>query len=135
MVSMLLPVGAEPKQVPLQTPIFTEPPTTPPTPPGANGRSASATAGTVMVRIMLEGLTTFTEKLLSATSTPPTTIPTLVLTAGFAPATNPAPDKTTGNELPATAVGRVPGESPLMLAPGAATVRLMVTTVTEDGLP
>jgi len=50
-------------------------------------------------------------------------------------ATNPLPDRTTGNEAGETAVGMVAGESEVKAAPGEETVRLMVTIVIVAGLP
>ncbi len=128
-MSVAVPVGIV--QVPLHRPSAT----VPPVPVGEKGRFGSAVPGTTIVRMMFEGLTTFTERLVSATMTPPTTIPTLVFSVGSVPPTKPVPVRTTGNDVPETAVGRLAGLRPLRVAPGDTTVRLMVTTVVDAGLP
>ena len=88
-----------------------------------------------MVRMMFDGLTTFTEKLVSEIMLPPLTIPTLVFNVGSVPPTNPVPVITTWNVVPAVAVGRLAGVIPVSVAPGETTVTRIVTTVVEAGLP
>src|SRR6185312_3432401 len=75
MVSTAVPVGIE--HVPpagLQMPSVTGPPD----PLCEKGRFVSAVAGTVIVRMILDGLITFAEIFVSFTSDPATTTPTLV---------------------------------------------------------
>src|SRR5580698_5257523 len=135
-VRMAVPVGVVP--VPLTTPRYTWPPAL----PMRNGRLGSPfapleSAGTVICRVMFEGLIQVTWKLgsgLTVGGLEPETIPTLVASVGSAPPTNPEPVRFTENTLPGAAVGRLAGEMPVKMAAGEPTVRLIVTTVTVAGV-
>ena len=75
MASCTVPVGVVQAAPPgLQTPRLT----VPPAPAGEKGRYGSAAAGTVIVSMMFEALTTLETMLASATSDPPDTMPTTV---------------------------------------------------------
>src|SRR5580765_1239817 len=75
MASCMVPVGVvQAAPLGLQTPRLT----VPPGPVGAKGKYGSVAAGTVIVNIMFEALTTFETILASATRDPPNTMPTNV---------------------------------------------------------
>src|SRR5947209_18964997 len=130
MLNEAVPVGMVQVAAPcgLQIPRFTAP-------PAAKGRAASATVGTVIVKMMFEALTTLAAKLVLATIELPATTPTLVFWVGSVLGTNPVPISTTVSVVPAGEVGRLAGVIELRVAPGAWTVMLKVTTRVVAGLP
>src|SRR5215831_8710223 len=115
----------------LQTPRVT----LPPVPVGEKGRFASATAGTVIVRVIFDGFTMLAAMLVSAINAPLTTTPTLVFCVGSVLGTNPVPVNETVKIEPESAVGRDAGLRPVAVAPGERTATLNVTTIVEAGLP
>src|SRR4051812_32135334 len=85
--------------------------TVPPDPLVAKGRFASATTGTVMIKLMFEALSTVDAIFVSVTITPPTTTPILVFWVGSVLGTNPVPVTTTLKVWPEFEVGRLAGVS------------------------